>query len=140
MDTVSRKIRSVIMRKVRSIDNRSTERRLRSLLVRSRLHGWQVRPSGFDGKPDFVFHQKRIAVFVDGCFWHGCRMCFRQPNDHRNYWKAKVLGNQKRDRINGRRLSRSGWKVVRVWEHELTNQRQRTRAIIKVQEALNNGR
>ena len=139
MDTVSRKTRSAIMRKVRSIDNRSTERRLRSVLARSKLHGWLVRPPGFDGKPDFVFSRKRVAIFVDGCFWHGCHTCYRQPSDHKSYWKAKVLGNQKRDRTNRRRLSRSGWKVVRVLEHELTDEQRRARAIARVREALSNG-
>ncbi len=79
-------------------------------------------------------------LFVDGCFWHGCRRCYKQPRNHRSYWKAKVLGNQKRDRTSRRRLSRSGWKVVRVWEHELKDQQRGAAAIARIREAMNNGR
>ncbi|MDO8753379.1 MAG: very short patch repair endonuclease [Anaerolineales bacterium] len=140
MDTVSRKLRSVIMRKVRSTDNRSTERRLRGLLVRSRLQGWGVRPANVYGKPDFVFHKKRIAIFVDGCFWHGCRTCFRQPSDNKVYWKAKVQGNRKRESKNRRHLSRAGWRVMRVWEHELTNTAARIAALLKIRKVITNGR
>jgi DNA mismatch endonuclease (patch repair protein) len=71
------------------------------------------------GKPDFIFPKQRLAVFVDGCFWHGCRWHCRMPKSRRNYWKPKIARNKKRDREVTRQLRRCGWKVFRVWEHAL---------------------
>lgn len=72
------------------------------------------------GKPDFIFLTKKVAVFVDGCFWHGCPKCYRRPHSRQEYWDAKVLYNLSRDRRNRARLRRMGWRVLRVWEHEIT--------------------
>ena len=71
------------------------------------------------GKPDFVFARKRVVVFVDGCFWHGCPKCYRRPSSRCSYWDAKVAANKARDRRVTRTLRRMGWRVVRIWEHEL---------------------
>lgn len=71
------------------------------------------------GKPDFVFRRVRVAVFVDGCFWHGCSRCKRPPKSNVVFWENKVLVNQRRDRRVASALRRSGWKVIRVRECEL---------------------
>jgi DNA mismatch endonuclease (patch repair protein) len=71
------------------------------------------------GRPDFVFWRERVAVFVDGCFWHGCPRHCRVPEGRREYWEPKIRRNRRRDRAVARELRRRGWAVVRVWEHDL---------------------
>lgn len=70
-------------------------------------------------KPDFVFPQHRVAVFVDGCFWHGCPRHGSLPANHRAFWRKKLAANRTRDRLVHRTLRRCGWRVVRIWEHDL---------------------
>ena len=77
-----------------------------------------TRPT-FRVKPDFVFRQVRLALFVDGCFWHGCPKHATKPRNNAAFWKKKLAGNKTRDRLVNRALRRAGWKVVRVWEHAL---------------------
>lgn len=80
--------------------------------------GWRRRVC-LRGKPDFVFAKQKIAVFVDGCFWHGCSKHCRMPKGNRKYWQTKIAGNRARDRLVARTLRRAGWWVLRIWEHEL---------------------
>jgi DNA mismatch endonuclease (patch repair protein) len=68
--------------------------------------------------PDVVFTRARLAVFVDGCYWHGCRRHRTYPRAHGDWWRQKLDGNKARDRRNNRALRAAGWKVLRVWEHE----------------------
>jgi len=71
------------------------------------------------GNPDFVFAQAKIAVFVDGCFWHGCPNHCRMPKTNREYWENKIEKNKRRDRKVTRVLRSEDWNVIRIWEHEL---------------------
>ena len=71
------------------------------------------------GKPDFVFPKLKLAVFVDGCFWHGCPKHATWPKTRAAFWLAKITGNKARDRRVNYALRKRGWKVVRIWEHEL---------------------
>ena len=119
MDTVSAEIRSRVMAKVRSQRNRSTEWRLRSALVRAGVRGWTLNVNEIPGTPDFVFLAERLAVFVDGCFWHGCPACKRIPSSNVEYWREKIERNRRRDRTVCARLKKDGWKVLRIWEHQL---------------------
>ena len=73
----------------------------------------------FSVVPDFVFRQQRLAIFVDGCFWHGCPKHSNMPANNRAFWMKKLTGNQTRDRLVTRTLRKNGWRVLRVWEHEL---------------------
>jgi DNA mismatch endonuclease (patch repair protein) len=82
-----------------------------------------------------VFRRQRVVVFVDGCFWHGCPQCYRRPATHRGYWDAKVRLNKRRDRLVRHALRRAGWRVLRVWEHELARKRE-TRLVRRIQPAL----
>jgi DNA mismatch endonuclease, patch repair protein len=116
MDNVSRLVRSRTMAAVKSTGNRSTERVLRARLVRSGVRGWRMHAKDIAGCPDFVFDAARVAVFVDGCFWHGCPSCRRAPSSNQEYWTKKVARNQARDRRNSRTLRAGGWTVLRVWE------------------------
>jgi len=70
-------------------------------------------------RPDFVFHARRIAVFVDGCFWHGCPQHATRPKHNASFWRKKLAANRDRDRLVTRTLRARGWRVLRIWEHEL---------------------
>jgi DNA mismatch endonuclease (patch repair protein) len=121
MDTVDQKTRSRIMASVKSSGNRSTEKRLRSALIRAKIRGWRIQVRELPGTPDFVFEKEHLIIFVDGCFWHGCPYCYRRPNTSRKYWDDKVQRNISRDKKVKAKLRREGWSVIRVWEHELSN-------------------
>jgi len=110
--------RSRIMAAVRSKGNRSTELALAAAFRASHVIGWR-RQYPIAGKPDFAFPRARLAVFVDGCFWHGCPRCGSIPASNRPYWKAKIARNIQRDRAQARALRLRGWGVVRIWEHDL---------------------
>jgi DNA mismatch endonuclease, patch repair protein len=71
------------------------------------------------GKPDFVFPKQKVALFVDGCFWHGCPRHSNMPRNNQEFWAKKLGGNKTRDKLVNRELRKMGWVVVRVWEHEL---------------------
>ena len=119
MDKVSREVRSRTMSSIRSRGNRSTELKFRMALVRLGLSGWLMHPKEIEGCPDFFFPEHRLAIFVDGCFWHGCPLCYRRPSSRQEYWDNKLTRNVKRDRQIDELLSARGYKVVRVWEHQL---------------------
>ena len=115
--------RSERMSLIRSRGNIDTEVALAKLLRRFHIRGWRRHQLVF-GKPDFVFRQVRLAVFVDGCFWHGCPKCGHIPKTRRTYWRRKLLGNRSRDRAVNRTLHAQGWRVLRIWEHELVRKNQ----------------
>ena len=119
MDRVNHAIRSRNMSRIRSRGNLTTEKRLRAYLVRSGITGWQLHCSLLAGNPDFVFSEIRLAVFVDGCFWHGCPKCGHTPKSNRRYWAQKLKRNQNRDKKVSWELRRIGWHVLRLWEHEV---------------------
>jgi len=106
------------MAAIRSKNTRSTERRLRAGLAAAGISGWRMNAKDLTGKPDFVFDDEKVAVFVDGCFWHGCK-CKRLSKTHKSFWKKKIETNIVRDKKVSRALRRQGWKVVRIKEHEL---------------------
>jgi len=110
--------RSQIMSRVRSGGNKSTEVRLIELLKRHEVTGWRRRYPLL-GNPDFVFPSVRLAVFVDGCFWHGHPRLCRLPATNKHYWIPKIQRNRQRDREVGIALKSRGWRVVRIWEHQL---------------------
>jgi len=119
-DPLSTDERSLRMSKIRSSGNRSTEMRVAATLVSLGIRGWRKHPSEVLGKPDFLFTSERIAVFVDGCFWHGCPHCRRNtPISRRDFWKNKIDGNKRRDRRIRSDLRAQGYQVIRIWEHSL---------------------
>jgi DNA mismatch endonuclease (patch repair protein) len=118
-DLFSREKRSEIMSRVKGLGNERTEIALVRLFRRHKIRGWRRRYSLF-GKPDFVFPATRVAIFVDGCFWHSCKKHGSIPASNREFWRAKLERNQARDRVVNRTLRRCGWIVIRVWQHELT--------------------
>ena len=106
------------MARIRGSGNRATELRLIALMREHGITGWRRNAKVF-GKPNFVFRRERVAVFVDGCFWHGCPKHSNMPANNRAFWMKKLTGNQTRDRLVTRTLRKNGWRVLRVWEHEL---------------------
>jgi len=106
------------MAAIRSKGNKDTELKLASILRAHRIRGWRTH-GRLPGKPDFIFTKHRLAVFVDGCFWHGCRWHCRMPQDNRQYWQAKISRNAARDRAITRLLRQRGWCVIRFWQHSL---------------------
>lgn len=86
------------------------------------ITGWR-RGVRLFGKPDFVFREAKMAVFVDGCFWHGCPRHATKPASNREFWEVKLARNAARDREVTRTLRAAGWCVVRVWECALTRAR-----------------
>ena len=108
---------------IRGRGNLTTEARFRAMLVRAGVRGWSMQTKGIAGKPDFYFAEKPLAVFIDGCFWHGCPRCGHVPSVNRPFWKAKILRNQQRDRATNESLSAIGIRAIRFWEHELKDSR-----------------
>ena len=106
------------MAAIRGRGNKATEIRLVSIFRRYRIAGWR-RHYPVEGRPDFAFPKLRLAVFADGCFWHGCPWHGHTPRSNRKYWVAKLERNRRRDRLVGRRLRTAGWRVLRIWAHEL---------------------
>jgi len=105
------------MQSIRSRDTkheRLLEQMLKTLPVR-----FSSNTRGIPGRPDFVNRALKIAVFADGCFWHGCPRCGHVPKSNRAYWRKKLLRNVARDKEINRELRRAGWHVVRIWEHEM---------------------
>lgn len=110
--------RSEVMRKVRSKGNKSTELKLICLFKENGITGWR-RNYHVKGHPDFVFLDKRVAVFVDGCFWHGhdCRKTV--PKQNAEFWERKIARNKAQDQTVTALFIRRGWDVLRIWECEL---------------------
>lgn len=131
-DLFSKRTRSRIMSAIRKRGNKSTELRLVTIFREHRIIGWR-RHCAMLGHPDFVFEKLKVAVFVDGCFWHGCRWHCRPPSSNRKYWGPKLARNRKRDRLISTRLRKHGWLALRLWEHQLSNA---TAVAAKVKRAL----
>ena len=117
-DVFSKEQRSQIMRQVKGNFNKSTELRLIRFFKINFITGWR-RNYKIYGKPDFVFPKERLAVFVDGCFWHGHNCRNTKPKDNKNYWDNKIKKNIERDISVSNILESKGWKVLRIWECQL---------------------
>ncbi|MBM4423876.1 MAG: very short patch repair endonuclease [Chloroflexi bacterium] len=96
------------------------EKRLFAMLAGMGVRGWRKNVDSIIGKPDVAFIEQHLAVFIDGCFWHGCPYCRRKlPQTNRKYWKRKIERNIALAISHNRRLRASGWAVIRIWGHEL---------------------
>jgi DNA mismatch endonuclease (patch repair protein) len=84
----------------------------------------------FNRKADIVFRTEKVAVFVDGCFWHGCPIHGTQAKANAGFWRNKIKQNQLRDLDTNKKLKKAGWKVIRVWEHE--NSEKAAEKILKI--------
>ena len=121
-DVYSKDKRSSIMRRVKSSGNKSTELKLIEFFINNHIIGWR-RKYNVVGHPDFVFLNRRIAIFVDGCFWHGHDCRNTQPSDNAEYWQKKKARNIEHDQTITNLFRSRGWTVIRIWECELTKKK-----------------
>ena len=129
-DVFTKSKRSEVMSRIRSRGNRGTELRLIAIFRLYGITGWRRNQPVF-GRPDFVFPRERIAVFVDGCFWHGCPRHYNAPAHNAGFWRKKYETNRQRDRLVTRTLKQLGWRVVRIWEHALIGNGRRVASRVK---------
>lgn len=130
-DVFEREVRSAVMATIKSRGNKRTEQALAKILRLHSISGWR-RHQSLPGRPDFVFPRDRVAVFVDGCFWHNCPKHGRKPDSNQAYWHPKLERNRMRDKRVNRELRQLGWRVLRFWEHSLTNEKQVVQQLAKL--------
>lgn len=110
--------RSDIMKRVHPSGNKSTELKLIEIFKDLNITGWR-RNYPVIGHPDFVFLERKVAIFVDGCFWHGHDCRNTRPADNADYWTKKRTRNIEHDKAITALFERRGWTVIRIWECEL---------------------
>lgn len=115
MDNLTREQRRKNMRNIRSKNTRPEKEVAREL--RRRKIYFSTHSTAVLGKPDFLFRRKKVAVFIDSDFWHGNPGRFTMPKSNVRYWKAKIARNMSRDKEVNTALRKTGWKVIRIWEH-----------------------
>ena len=116
-DTFSKRKRSEIMRAVKSKNSRmelSVQKRWSEKGIRHRKHSRNL-----PGIPDISFANKKLVVFLDSCFWHGCRWHGTNPSSNRKFWVQKIKKNKERDKAVNAQYKKAGWKILRFWEHKL---------------------
>jgi DNA mismatch endonuclease, patch repair protein len=116
-DVLTPEQRSYNMSQIRGKDTRP-EVRLRKLLWSEGIRGYRIHYR-LPGKPDIVFTKKKIAIFIDGCFWHKCPVCFQEPETRKEFWMKKIQSNIDRDKKVNEQLKNDGWTIIRIWEHEI---------------------
>ena len=131
-DVLTKKQRAYNMSKIRG-KNTGPEVKLRKLLYAHGIKGYRVHYN-LSGKPDIVFVKKKITIFVDGCFWHKCPVCFQEPETRKEFWMKKILSNIERDKKVDEQLKNAGWAVIRIWEHEIRKNPEK--CIEKIKEKL----
>jgi len=121
-DIFSEEKRSAVMKAVKSKYNKSTELKLIQIFKKLGIKGWRRNYKIF-GKPDFIFIRFKIALFTDGCFWHGhdCRNV--TPKHNEEYWNRKIQKNKIRDRFINGYLKKKGWMVFRIWECDIKKEK-----------------
>ena len=126
--------RGQLMARVRSTGNKTTEKRLIPLLRKAQLSGWR-RHQPLPGRPDFVWFKTKVAVFVDGCFWHG-HNCGKNvtPKTNVEAWREKISQNKNRDRKTRRLLRQQGWSVISLWECDL--RKKPSECLSRIQKAI----
>ncbi|MDI6766774.1 MAG: very short patch repair endonuclease [Bacteroidota bacterium] len=119
MDNLTRSQRSKNMRNIRSKDT------LMETKIRSCIHGlgFRFRKNVLElpGKPDIVFPSYKVVVFLDSCFWHMCPYHHNIPKTRRSYWFPKLIRNKERAKEVNKKLKNEGWKIIRLWEHQVKN-------------------
>jgi DNA mismatch endonuclease, patch repair protein len=116
-DVLTKEQRKLNMSRIRG-KNTGPEIKLRKLLYAEGFRGYRIHYD-LPGKPDIVFTKKKIAIFIDGCFWHKCPICFQEPATRKEFWMKKIRSNVERDNTNTCLLREEGWTVIRIWEHEI---------------------
>jgi len=109
-----------MMRAIKCTGNKTTELNFCLALIEAKISGWQLHAK-LKGKPDILFPEYKIVIFLDGCFWHGCPECGHIPKTNSLYWQTKLNRNIERDKANTESLIKDGYSVIRFWEHEILN-------------------
>lgn len=135
-DVFTKQKRSEVMSKIRGKGNKDTELAMIRIFREYHISGWRRNQPVF-GKPDFIFPKKKVAVFVDGCFWHGCPKHSTSPKNNREFWEKKLGANKDRDKLVNGELRKKGWVVVRIWEHEL---KEKDKVAKRISKGLNESR
>lgn len=119
MDTVSKRKRSEIMAQVKSHDSK-IETTFRKELWKC---GFRYRKNSgkYFGKPDVVLKKYKTVIFLDSCFWHGCKKHCRMPSTNKKYWIEKIASNSRRDKQVSKYYKQKNWQIIRIWEHDLKN-------------------
>jgi DNA mismatch endonuclease (patch repair protein) len=132
-DVLTREQRKLNMSRIRA-KNTGPEVKLRKLLFADGIRGYRIHYN-LPGKPDIVFIKKKIAIFIDGCFWHKCPDCFQEPETRKEFWMNKIQSNIERDKKVNEQLSDEGWTVIRIWEHEIRKEPEKSvKNIIRILE------
>jgi len=118
-DVHTKEQRSKNMAAIKSRNNQTTEVAAISLFKKFGIKGWRRQYRKLIGTPDFVFPESKLALFIDGCFWHGCPKCYTSPLTNKEFWNKKIKDNKNRDQMVSKKLRSKGWQVLRIWEHEL---------------------
>lgn len=118
-DIFSREARSKIMSAIRSKDTKPEILLRKKLFNQGYRYSLKYRFKELNFRPDIVLVSRKTCVFVDGCFWHKCPKCYKPPRSNRSYWVPKLDRNVERDSEQNRFLRKNGWKAIRIWEHEL---------------------
>lgn len=116
-DVVSKNKRSEIMSKIKSRDTK-IEIDFRKAIWKAGFR-YRKNPKGYFGKPDLVLKKRKIVIFIDSCFWHGCKKHCRLPSTRKNYWLPKIERNKQRDKEVNKYYKKLGWRIIRILEHEL---------------------
>lgn len=124
-DVFSKAKRKYVMSQIKSSGNAKTEKVLIRIFKELGIKGWR-RHQHLVGHPDFVFRRHRVAVFVDGCFWHCCPIHQTWPKNNARFWREKLTANRVRDQRVTQTLKQQKWRVLRIWEHELNVKSRRT--------------
>ncbi|MDO8555419.1 MAG: very short patch repair endonuclease [bacterium] len=127
-DVVSKKKRSEIMSAVRSKDTK-IEVAFRKALWNKGFR-YSKNSAKYFGKPDLVLKKYKTVIFLDSCFWHGCKKHCRIPSVRKNYWPQKIARNSARDKEVSKHYKKQGWKIFRIWEHNLPQKMQKVIAKI----------
>ncbi len=152
-DIFTIKKRSEVMSRIHGKGNRSTEIELLQIFRDYRIFGWRrqnqislLRDNSIESsnrkyanrkkvRPDFIFPKLKLAIFVDGCFWHSCPIHQSKPNRNSAFWEKKFRSNKRHDRIVNKLLHENGWNVLRIWEHELLKTK-RSRLMKRINRAI----
>ena len=113
--------------------NTKPELLVRKMLLSAGVNRYRLHPKNVPGRPDIAFSKAKLAIFVNGCFWHGCPYCkLKLPKTHRVFWRNKITANKLRDARKNHELKKSGWRSLTIWTCRLRTERGRGRILQRI--------
>lgn len=119
LDNLSKEKRSKVMASIRGKNTRP-EIMIRKMLWQKGLR-YRIHDRSIIGTPDISSKKEKLAIFIDGCFWHGCKRCYKEPKSNVGFWRKKILNNRKRRNSVRTQLRGEGWNVQEFWEHQVNS-------------------